>query len=151
MDTLKTHVKVQYIIERHLLERVIAGKQGFHVAVNILGCDRLLFAYLVGKAFIIAYFEPRFEAVGGIRFQDGVQCFDMCLGNFIHRVINDIVDTTEVVHRFHDIIDGRVFGRNTKCVGLEDIASLLFGKFAAFDMVGAVGQIYLRTMVDTAL
>ena len=41
MDTLKTYMEVQYIIERHLLERVIVGKQSFHVAVNIFGRDRL--------------------------------------------------------------------------------------------------------------
>ena len=151
MDTFKFHVEVQNIIEPHLLERVIIGKQSFHVAVNIFGCNRLLFAYLVGKAFVLAHFEPRFAAVGGIRFQNGVQSFDMCLGDFIRRVVDDIVDTTEVVHRFHDIIDGRVFGRDTKCIGLEDKACLLFGKFAAFDMIGVVGEINLRTMVDSAL
>ena len=36
MDTLKTHVKVQYIIERHLLERVIIGKFNSKSAVKVL-------------------------------------------------------------------------------------------------------------------
>ena len=36
MDTLNTHVKVQYIIERHLLERVIIGKFNSKSAVKVL-------------------------------------------------------------------------------------------------------------------
>ena len=36
MDTLNTHVEVQYIIERHLLERVIVGKFNSKSAAKIL-------------------------------------------------------------------------------------------------------------------
>ena len=67
----------------------------------------------------------------------------MCLGYFIRRVVDNIINTPEVVHRFHDIIDGGVFGRDAERIGLEDIACLFLGQFAAFDMIGVVGKVNL--------
>ena len=151
MDSLKLHMKVQYVIEGHLFSGVIVGKQSFHSSMNLFGCNCFLFSHFVGKSLVVAYGKPLFATVGGVVFEDSVQCLDMRLGDLIRRVVNDIIDTAEVVHRLHDIIDGGVLCRDAKCIGLEDIARLFFGQFAAFDMVGVVGQINLRTMVDTAL
>ena len=72
MDTFETHVEIQDVIERHLFERIVVGEQRFHVTMNVFGRNRLLFAYLIGKALVIAHDEPGFAAVGGVGFEDSV-------------------------------------------------------------------------------
>ena len=119
--------------------------------MNVFGCNRLLFAYLVGKALVIAYCEPKFAAVGGVGFEHRVELLDMRLGDLVCCMIDDIIDTTEVIDCLHNIIYRGVLGCDAKRIGLEDVSRLLFGQFAAFDMVGVVGQVNLCTMVDAAL
>ena len=138
MDTFETHMEIQDVIKRHLFERIIIRKQSFHVAVNVFGCNRFLFANFVGKVFVIADSEPIFAAIGGVSLEDSVQLLDMRFGNLIRCMVDDIINTAEVVHRFHDIIDGSVFGRDSKRVGLVDVPRLFLGQFAAFYMVGVV-------------
>ena len=74
----------------------------------------------------------------------------MRLGNLVRSVVDDIIDTTEMVHRLHNIVHRRVLRGDTECVGLEDIPRLFLCQSVAFDMVGVVCQINLRTMIYTA-
>ena len=65
-------------------------------------------------------------------------------------MVDDEVNAAEVVDGFHDVVDAGALGGNAKSVGFKNIASLLLGQSGAFDMVGVVGQIDLRAMVNTA-
>ena len=62
MDTLETHMEIQNIVERNLFECVVVRQQNFYMAMNLFGRDGLLFAYLVGKAFVVPHGEPWFAA-----------------------------------------------------------------------------------------
>ena len=53
----------------------------------------------------------------------------MRFGNLIRCMVDDIIHTAEVVYRFHNIVNACVFGSDTKRIGLEDIACLLFLTF----------------------
>ena len=66
-------------------------------------------------------------------------------------VVDDIVDAVKVVDSLNDIVDAGVLGGDAEGVGFEYIASLLFCKAAAFDVVGVVGKVYLCAVVDAAL
>ena len=66
-------------------------------------------------------------------------------------MVNDIIHAAEMVHRLQNIINARVFSSNAQCVGLKDITRLFFCQAASFNMVGVVGKVNLRTMIDTAL
>ena len=79
-----------------------------------------------------------------------MQFFDMRFGDFVCRMINDIIHTAEVVYSLHDIINTCILSSNAQCVGLEDIARLFFGQATALYVVGVVGKVYLRTVIDTA-
>ena len=66
-------------------------------------------------------------------------------------VVDDEVDTTEMVHRFKDVIHVDGIGGDANGVGFIDIACLVVGQLATLDVVGVIGQINLNAMVDAAL
>ena len=72
-------------------------------------------------------------------------------------MVDDVVDAAEVVGGLHDIVhvDGLAFALalavgEANRVGLEDIACLVVGQFAALDVVGVVRQINLCAVIDAA-
>ena len=79
-----------------------------------------------------------------------MQLLDMRLGNLVCGMVDDIIDATEVVDGLHDVINARVLRGDAQGVGLKDIACLLLGQAAAFDMVGVVGQVNLYAMINAA-
>ena len=64
--------------------------------------------------------------------------------------VDDEVDAAKVVGGFEDVVDveGARFGSDG--VGFKDEAGLLVGEAAAFDVVGVVGELDLRFVVDAA-
>ena len=61
-------------------------------------------------------------------------------------MVDDIVKASEVIHRLNDIIHINNPVANADGVRLKDMARLVMSQAAAFDMIGVIGQVNLRTM-----
>lgn len=109
-------------------------------------------ADLVRLFLVVPDREPRFPAVGSSGFQNAVKLLDERFGQLFTAVLDDEVNTAEVVGCFDDVvhIDGFVF-QHADRVGFEDVSGLVGGQAAALDVVGIVGQLHLYLVVDTAL
>ena len=105
--------------------------------------ERGIFAADLVRLFLVVHDrEPRFPAVGGPGFQNPVKLLDERFGQLFTAVLDDEVNTAEVVGRFDDVvhIDGFVF-QHADRVGFEDVSGLVGGQAAALDVVGVVGQL----------
>ena len=65
-------------------------------------------------------------------------------------MVDDIVKASEVIHRLNDIIHINNPVANADGVRLKDKARLVMSQAAAFDMIGVIGQVNLRTMIDAS-
>lgn len=157
MDAFELAVEIDDIFERFRGLVVVGLEQGFHLGVHLLGRAGFSSAHFIGQAFVVAHVEPVFAVVGGPGLENSMEFLDQGLRQFIFGVVDDIVDTAEVVGGFYDVVhvDGLAFALalvvgETNRVGLEDIPCLVVSQFAALDMIGVVGQINLRAVVDAA-
>ena len=107
-------------------------------------------ADLVRLLLVVPDREPRFPAVGSPGFQNPVKLLDKRFGQLFTAVLDDEVNTAEVVGRFDDVvhIDGFVF-QHADRVGFEDVSGLVGGQAAALDVVGVVGQLHLYLVVTS--
>ena len=76
---------------------------------------------------------------------------DHILGKSLLCMIDDEIDTAEVVYSFKDIIHVNSVRGDTDGVGFIDITRLVVRQFAALDVVGVIGQVNLYAMVDASL
>lgn len=150
MDTFQPHVEVQYVVERYLFQRVVFCNQCLHTLVYLFRFRRCLTFHLVWQQFVFAHGKPIFLAVGGVGLQQLVQLFNVRLGDTVGGVVNNIVNAAEVVYRLDNIVDSGILGGDTESVGLKNVACLLFGQAATFNVVGVIGEVNLRTVVDAA-
>ncbi len=74
----------------------------------------------------------------------------MCLCYSVSCIINDVVDTAEVVDCLNNIVNAGVLCSDAEGVCLKDIASLLLGKAAALHVVGIVCEVYLSVVIDAS-
>ena len=65
-------------------------------------------------------------------------------------MIYDIVDATEMIDSFHDVIHIDCFVCDADCICFLDIPCLVVSQFATLDMIGIISQIYLGTMINVA-
>lgn len=113
VDALKLHVKIKDVIKFNGFEGVIAVKQGFDLLVYLVGRHGFLPADLVGQTLVVTHRKPRLLAVGGVRLQQQVQLFDVGFRDFVGGVVDDVVDAAEVVYRFQNVVNARVFRGGT--------------------------------------
>lgn len=73
MDTLKTHMKIDDVIQFCFFKGVVVCKQCFHIAMYVYRLDGFLVAYFVGQALVVANSEPRLLAVRGVEFEDEME------------------------------------------------------------------------------
>ena len=112
-------------------------------------CRRLT-PNLVCQTLVIAYCKPRFPAVGCVGFQYQMQLFYMCFCDFFGSVVDNVIDTTEMVYSLHYIVNVGVFGCYAYGVSLKNQSSLLLGEATALNMFGVVCQIYLDAVINAA-
>ena len=79
-----------------------------------------------------------------------MQFFNKRLGQPLLGTVDNEVDTAEMVRRFDNVVYTDAFALDADGVRFEDIARLVVRQSAAFDVVGVVGQIDLRLVVNTA-
>ena len=66
-------------------------------------------------------------------------------------MVYDVIDATEMVCRFDDVVHPNRFVRNPDGVRFIDISGLLFCQSAALYMVGVIRKIYLGPVINTSL
>ena len=71
-------------------------------------------------------------------------------GQFLFSVVNDIVNALEMVNSLHHIVHIDCSVCNPDGVGFKDVARLVVSQFAAFNMIGIVGQVNLSAMIDAS-
>ena len=110
----------------------------------------LFTTHFICQPFVIAHSKPIFLAVGGVCLQQPMQLLDMSLCYLLCGMVDNIVDTTEMIDSLQNIVDASVFGGDAESIGFEDITGLLFCQTAPFDVVRVVGEINLSPMIDTS-
>jgi len=78
-----------------------------------------------------------------------VDLLDQRLGQFVAGTVDDEVDAAEMVRRLHNVINVDTLIRNADRIRLKDEAGLFVGQTAALDVVGVIGEVDLRAMIDT--
>lgn len=115
------------------------GRRGLHAAD------------LIGQTLVVAHGKPFLAAVRRTELELCVQFLDEGFGERLRGPVDNRVDAAEVVRGFEDIGYTQRLALDAHRVGLEDVAGLVVGQPAAFDVVRVVGEVDLRAVVDAAL
>ena len=66
-------------------------------------------------------------------------------------MVNDVVDASEVVGGFYDVIHVHAFIGNAYSVGFKNVSCLLVRELAALYMVGVVCEVDLGAVIDASV
>ena len=151
MNLLEAYVEVKNIVERFLLLAIVFAKERLHLAMHLLGRTGFHTTHLIGQTLVVANGKPILSAIRCARFEQLMNLLDHILGKSLLCMIDDEIDTAEVVYSFKDIIHVNSVRGDTDGVGFIDITRLVVRQFAALDVVGVIGQVYLYAMINAAL
>ena len=103
--------------------------------MDIFRKHSLLAANFIGQSLIITDSEPIFTTVRCSSLQQKVKLFYHGFCQFLFRMVDDKIDTTEMIDRLNHIIhiDHRIY--NADCIRIIYIACLLMSKPAALNMI----------------
>lgn len=151
VDALETLVQVENVVECFVPPGVVLRQESLHLTVYLFGRCGLHAAHLVGQPLVVAHDEPLLAAVRRAGLELCMQFFDEDLGERFFGPVDNRVDAAEVVRGFENVIHAQRLAFDAHRVGLEDMAGLVVGQPAAFDMVRVIGKVDLRAVVDAAL
>lgn len=151
VDTLETLVQVEDVVERLAPLGVVLCQESLHFAVYLFGRCGLHAAHLVGQTLVVAHGEPLLAAVRRAGLELCMQFLDKGFGERLPGPVDNRVDAAEVVRGFENVIHAQRLAFDAYRVGFEDVAGLVVGQPAAFDVVRVVGEVDLRAVVDAAL
>ena len=121
MDTFEEDMEIQYIVKLHILDGIVFGSQGFHTFVHLFRLYRFFTTHLVRKPLVVANSKPRLAADRSVCLEYCVQMLYVWFCYLVRCMLNDIVDTTEMIDGLHDVIHRRALCRDAKRVGLKEI------------------------------
>lgn len=151
VDALETLVQIENVVECLVPPGVVLRKESLHLTVHLLGRRSLHAAHLVGQTFVVAHGEPLLAAVRRAGLELCVQFLDEGFGERFFGPVDNRVDAAKVVRGFENVIHAQRLAFDAHRVGLEDVARLVVGQPAAFDVIRVVGEVDLRAVVDAAL
>lgn len=151
VDAFETLVQVEDVVECLVAPGVVLCQESPHFAVYLFGRRGLHAAHLVGQTLVVAHGEPLLAAVRRAGLELCMQFLDKGFGERLPGPVDNRVDAAEVVRGFENVIHAQRFALDAHRVGLEDVAGLVVGQPAAFDVVRVVGEVDLRAVVDAAL
>ena len=150
MDSLEGYVEAENVVERVHCAGVVVAQKALDLFADVFGQGRLPSAHFVRQALVVADGEPIPRGVGGACLEYAVQFFDHPFGQGFLRVVDDVVDGTEVVLGFYDVVDSDGFAFDADGCRFEDEPCLIERQPASFDVVGVVGELDLDFVVDSA-
>ena len=65
-------------------------------------------------------------------------------------MVDDIVDTSEVIDSFQDVVNTDSHFSNANGVRLKDIARLVMSQPTTLNVIRIIGQIYLNTVINAS-
>lgn len=151
VDAFETLVQVENVVECLVPPGVVLRKESLHLTVHLFGRRGLHAAHLVGQAFVVAHGEPLLAAVRRTGLELCMQFLDEGFGERLRGPVDDRVDAAKVVRCFENIVHTQRLALDAHRVGLEDVARLVVGQPAAFDVVRVIGEVYLRAVINAAL
>ena len=151
MNLLEAYVEVKNIVERLLLLAIVFAKERLHLAMHLIGRTGFHTTHLIGQTLVVANGKPILSAIRCARLEQLMNLLDHILGKSLLCMIDDEINTAEVVYSFKDIIHVNSVRGDTDGVGFIDITRLVVRQFAALDVVGVIGQVYLYAMINAAL
>ena len=135
MDSFKLHMKVQNILEGLFFLSIVFRQQCFHPIANFFRKGGIHAANFIWQFLIITNSKPIFSGITGSILQNQVKFLDEFLGQRCFGVLNNHVDTTEMVRRFNHIIHIEDFIFYTNGICFKNISGLIVGQTAAFHVV----------------
>ena len=109
----------------------------------------LIASDLIWQTLVLTHSKPVLATVGSSSLENLVKFLEQTLCQSFLCTIDDKVYATEVVYGLHDIIHTDTLSFNTYGVGLEDVTGLVMSKTTSFYMIGVIGKVNLRTMIDS--
>ena len=79
-----------------------------------------------------------------------MQFFYHGFGQFVVCMVNDVINASEVVGCFHDVVYVDGFICDSDSVGFKDVSCLFVSEFAALNMVRVVCEVDLCAVIDTS-
>lgn len=151
VDAFETLVQVEDVVECLVAPGVVLCQESLHFAVYLFGRRGLHAAHLVGQTLVVAHGEPLLAAVRRAGLELCMQFLDKGFGERLPGPVDNRVDAAEVVRGFENVIHAQRLAFDAYRVGFEDVAGLVVGQPAAFDVVRVIGKVDLRAVVDAAL
>ena len=95
--------------------------------MNFLWRTSIYAPNLIRQTLVIAHHKPILLTIRSASLQNQVQLLDEAFRQLIFSVVDDVVDTTKVVHSLYDIIhvDSLISDSNSVC--LKDVSRLVVG------------------------
>lgn len=149
VDLLESDMQVEEVFE-HLRGTFPPREQRRHLAVDLLGGTGLHVVDHVVEALVGADREPILAAVAGSAFQDFVEPLDVRFRQGGRGGRDDLVDGAEMVGGLDDIVHGHVRAQVPDGLRLENPARLFVRKAASLDVVGVVGEVDLKSVVESS-
>ena len=138
MDSFKLHMEVQNIFKCLFFISVVLCQQCFHFIGNFFRKCCIHTTNFIRHSFIISHSKPLFSGITCSALQNQVKFFDELLCQCCLCIINNHINTTEVIYCFNHIIYIQHFFFYTDGVGFKDVSGLIMSQTAAFDMIGVV-------------
>ena len=79
-----------------------------------------------------------------------MQSFDVTLRQRSAGGFNYDVNAAKMVHRLHNIVNRKIVWQISNRFCLENPTGLFMGEATSFNMVGIIGEVNLKTMVEPA-
>lgn len=112
---------------------------------------RFFTTHLVRKPLVVANSKPRLAADRSVCLEYCVQMLYVWFCYLVRCMLNDIVDTTEMIDGLHDVIHRRALCRDAKRVGLEDKTRLFLCQTATLYVIRIISQVNLSAVIYAPL
>ena len=138
MDTFKLHMEIQNILKILFFFSVVLCQQSFHFIGNFFRKCCIHTTDFIRYLFIIAYCKPIFSGITSTALQDQMKFFDKLLCQNCLCIINNHINTAEVICCFNHIVHIQHIFFYTYGIGFKDVSGLVMCQAATFDMIGVV-------------
>jgi len=138
MDAFKLHMEIQNILKSLFFFSIVLCQQSFHFIGNFFRKCCIHATDFIRYLFIVAYGKPIFSGITGTTLQDQMKFFNKLLCQSFLCIINNHINTLEVICCFNHIIHIQHIFFYTDGVGFKDISGLIMSQAVAFNMIGVI-------------